>query len=74
MHVFQIDDRGKNKKEFRCKHANFVLKTEVPGEDAPPAAEPHMDSQTVPVQEPAAQEAAPVLVVPTPRSGGQCMV
>ena len=32
VHVFQVDERGKHKKEFRCKHTNFVLKTEVPGE------------------------------------------
>merc|ERR1712187_157365 len=27
-----LDERGKSKSEFRCKHASFVFKTEVPGE------------------------------------------
>ena len=31
-HTLQLDARGKEKREFRCRHANFVLKTEYPGE------------------------------------------
>ena len=31
-HTLQLDARGNNKSEFRCRHANFVFKTEVEGE------------------------------------------
>ena len=30
--ISQLDGRGEMHKEFRCKHAKFVLKTEVKGE------------------------------------------
>ena len=32
LFVLQLDHRGQTKKEFRCKHAKFVFKTEVEGE------------------------------------------
>ena len=32
LHVSQLDERGKYEKEFQCRHANFVFKTEIIGE------------------------------------------
>ena len=29
MSILQLDPRGRNKSEFRCKHASFMFKTEV---------------------------------------------
>ena len=31
-HALQLDANGKRKSEFRCRHANFIFKTEVEGE------------------------------------------
>ena len=31
-HAVQLDENGAHKSEFRCKHANFIFKTEVEGE------------------------------------------
>lgn len=32
LYVLQLDERGRKKTKFRCKHANFIFKTEVSGE------------------------------------------